>query len=96
MDARLLKNIQSFETIAFTIAAGNAAAAVSAATVNAVVLSATTACYVTIGVAAVATASNGIALGIGQTLVLPIRKGERVSAIRQTADGNLTVAYGAA
>jgi len=95
MATRDLEQISSFATLAYTGTAANGSAVTQATGVNTVVLSATTACYVTIGVAAVATSTNGIPLGIGQKLVLPIRVGERVSAIQQSAGGNLGIAYGA-
>ena len=84
-----------FETFAYTGTAGTGTA-VTDANVNQVIISCTSAAYVTIGIAATATTSNGIAIGIGQTHILPIKKGMRVSAIQQSAGGNCTVAYGTA
>lgn len=88
----MLKNVASTATIAYTGTAGNGSA-VTDNLVSRVAVSCTSAAYVKVGKAATATTGD-IPVGIGQWVILPIQKGERVSVIQQSAGGNAGVIYG--
>jgi hypothetical protein len=78
------------QTVAYTSVAGTIANAVSAGT-NVVRVATNTAAYVKIGNSPTAAATNSIYMAAGDPEYFIVRPGEKVSAVRVTTSGTLSV-----
>ena len=76
-------------TTTYTGTAGSCTAFNSGDTISCCRIWCTTDAYVTVGAAATATATNGVPLQAYESLWLPCKPGDRVSAIQITAGGSV-------